>query len=29
MLTEELEALRKTVAEFAHEVVAPVITEHY
>ena len=29
MLNEELEALRKTVAEFAHEVVAPVIAEHY
>jgi short/branched chain acyl-CoA dehydrogenase len=29
MLTEEQEALRLTVAEFAREVVAPVIAEHY
>src|SRR4249920_1455666 len=29
MLNEELEALRKTVAEFAHEAIAPVIAEHY
>jgi len=29
MLNEEQEALRQTVAEFAHEVVAPVIAEHY
>ena len=29
MLNEEHEALRQTVAEFAHEVVAPVIAEHY
>ena len=29
MLTEEQEALRRTVAEFAHEVIAPVIAEHY
>jgi alkylation response protein AidB-like acyl-CoA dehydrogenase len=29
MLTEEQRALRETVAEFAHEVVAPVIAEHY
>jgi short-chain 2-methylacyl-CoA dehydrogenase len=29
MLTEEHEALRATVAEFAREVVAPVIAEHY
>jgi len=29
MLNEELEALRQTVAEFAREVVAPVIAEHY
>jgi len=29
MLNEEQEALRRTVAEFAHEVVAPVIAEHY
>ena len=28
-LTDELEALRKTVEAFAHEVVAPVIAEHY
>ena len=29
MLTDEQQALRETVAEFAHEVVAPVIAEHY
>jgi len=29
MLTEEQQALRETVAAFAHEVVAPVIAEHY
>src|SRR5262245_43266658 len=29
MLTVEQQALRETVAEFAHEVVAPVIAEHY
>jgi alkylation response protein AidB-like acyl-CoA dehydrogenase len=29
MLNEEQEALRQTVREFAHEVVAPVIAEHY
>lgn len=29
MLNEEHEALRQTVAKFAHEVVAPVIAEHY
>src|SRR5258706_8133539 len=29
MLNHEQEALRQTVAEFAHEVVAPVIAEHY
>jgi alkylation response protein AidB-like acyl-CoA dehydrogenase len=29
MLNEEHEALRQTVAQFAHEVVAPVIAEHY
>jgi alkylation response protein AidB-like acyl-CoA dehydrogenase len=29
MLNEEQEALRETVAEFAREVVAPVIAEHY
>jgi alkylation response protein AidB-like acyl-CoA dehydrogenase len=29
MLNQEREALRQTVAEFAHEVVAPVIAEHY
>ncbi len=29
MLTEEQEALRETVADFAREVVAPVIAEHY
>jgi short-chain 2-methylacyl-CoA dehydrogenase len=29
MLTEEQEALRQTVAEFARDVVAPVIAEHY
>src|SRR5690349_23661136 len=29
MLTEEQEALRSTVAEFAHDVVAPVIADHY
>jgi short-chain 2-methylacyl-CoA dehydrogenase len=29
MLTPEQEALRQSVAEFAHEVVAPVIAEHY
>src|SRR5262245_63786318 len=29
MLTEEQEALRVTVAEFARDVVAPVIAEHY
>src|SRR5262245_47553620 len=29
MLTEEQEALRATVAEFARDVVAPVIAEHY
>jgi alkylation response protein AidB-like acyl-CoA dehydrogenase len=29
MLTDEQRALRETVAEFAHEVVAPVIAEHY
>ena len=29
MLNEEHEALRQTVREFAHEVVAPVIAEHY
>src|SRR5262245_65794487 len=29
MLTEEHEALRQTVAEFAREVVAPVIAEYY
>jgi alkylation response protein AidB-like acyl-CoA dehydrogenase len=29
MLTPEQEALRQTVAKFAHEVVAPVIAEHY
>jgi alkylation response protein AidB-like acyl-CoA dehydrogenase len=29
MLTEEQEALRRTVAEFAHDVVAPVIADHY
>jgi alkylation response protein AidB-like acyl-CoA dehydrogenase len=29
MLTDEQQALRSTVAEFAHEVVAPVIAEHY
>jgi short/branched chain acyl-CoA dehydrogenase len=29
MLTQEHEALRQSVAEFAHEVVAPVIAEHY
>ncbi len=29
MLNREREALRQTVAEFAHEVVAPVIGEHY
>jgi short/branched chain acyl-CoA dehydrogenase len=29
MFNEEHEALRKTVEEFAHEVVAPVIAEHY
>ena len=28
-LSEEHEALRETVREFAHEVVAPVIAEHY
>jgi alkylation response protein AidB-like acyl-CoA dehydrogenase len=29
MLNQEQEALRQTVADFAHEVVAPVIAEHY
>jgi short/branched chain acyl-CoA dehydrogenase len=29
MLTDEQQALRETVASFAHEVVAPVIAEHY
>ncbi len=29
MLNQEQEALRQTVAEFAHEVIAPVIAEHY
>jgi short-chain 2-methylacyl-CoA dehydrogenase len=29
MLTEELEALRQTVADFARDVVAPVIGKHY
>jgi alkylation response protein AidB-like acyl-CoA dehydrogenase len=29
MLNEEHEALRQSVAKFAHEVVAPVIAEHY
>src|SRR5271154_6107450 len=29
MLTEEQEALRSTVAEFARDMVAPVIAEHY
>src|SRR3981081_1184235 len=29
MLNQEHEALRQTVAQFAHEVVAPVIAEHY
>jgi short/branched chain acyl-CoA dehydrogenase len=29
MLTQELESLRSTVAEFAHKVVAPVIAEYY
>jgi short-chain 2-methylacyl-CoA dehydrogenase len=29
MLNEEQEALRSAVAQFAHEVVAPVIAEHY
>jgi len=29
MLNEELEALRQTVAEFAREVIAPVIADHY
>ena len=29
MLNAEQQALRETVAEFAHEVVAPVIAEHY
>ena len=29
MLNEEHEALRQSVREFAHEVVAPVIAEHY
>src|SRR5689334_2287889 len=29
MLNDEQQALRSTVAEFAHEVVAPVIAEHY
>src|SRR5882724_3007949 len=29
MLNQEQEALRQTVAEFAHEVVAPVIAQHY
>ncbi|HEX6872753.1 MAG TPA: acyl-CoA dehydrogenase family protein, partial [Micromonosporaceae bacterium] len=29
MLNEELEALRQTVAQFARDVVAPVIAEHY
>jgi len=29
MLNQEHEALRETVREFAHEVVAPVIAEHY
>jgi alkylation response protein AidB-like acyl-CoA dehydrogenase len=29
MLNEEQEALRHTVAEFARDVVAPVIAEHY
>jgi len=29
MLNQEQEALRQSVAEFAHEVVAPVIAEHY
>jgi short-chain 2-methylacyl-CoA dehydrogenase len=29
MLTDEQRALKETVAEFAHEVVAPVIAEHY
>jgi len=29
MLNPEQEALRQTVADFAHEVVAPVIAEHY
>ena len=29
MLNQEHEALRQTVAEFAHEVIAPVIAEHY
>jgi short-chain 2-methylacyl-CoA dehydrogenase len=29
MLTPEQEALRQTVAKFAHEVIAPVIAEHY
>jgi short/branched chain acyl-CoA dehydrogenase len=29
MLNEEHEALRHSVAEFAREVVAPVIAEHY
>src|SRR5215475_11230451 len=29
MLTEEQEALRTTVAEFARDVVAPAIAEHY
>ena len=29
MLNEEQQALRETVAAFAHEVVAPVIAEHY
>jgi short-chain 2-methylacyl-CoA dehydrogenase len=29
MLNQEQEALRQTVAEFAHEVVSPVIADHY
>src|SRR5215831_6999557 len=29
MLNDEQQALRESVAEFAHEVVAPVIAEHY
>ena len=29
MLTEELRALQQLVREFAHDVIAPVIAEHY